>query len=336
MTTDEMNALTKTARTLMNGILGHPISAATEATYAKIIERHYTRDEEGTPDGIVYPQPTRKRTWYQARAAFRRNIAGQVKAILKRADDCQRAGDRLGRANELDALPACLEMLGPEGRFGKKATFDPETERKENRGKRRTLKHFPDDWREKVFSAASPRMQRAIAALALSGCRPSELSKGVQISRTGDRITMTIKGSKTNDGHGQPERAITIERNEENAMFFACLDPGEISEDDGYVRVSLHRISRRLWPRHKNVVSAYNFRHQVASDIKSAGTDSSQIAMTLGHAVEKTQSMYGQALQGSGKSGIIAATGSREVKDNRRLPPGLREDLGEEETSRPK
>lgn len=334
MTTEEMNELTKVARSLANEILEQAIAPGTKETYQKIIDRHVPKayicseDMEGISISYKYPEPTRKRTWYQVRAAFRRDLAEGIKQILSRADHCQRVGNVGRREAELTALPKVIEMLSPEGIFGKKVKFDASVERKENKGKRRTLRNLPDSWREMIFDASTPKLKQSVAVLALTGCRPDELKKGISVSESELGIIFTIHGSKTNDGHGQQERTLTIERTEQNARFFDAIQAGEIQEDDGYVRVSLNRLSKKIWPNRKSVISAYNFRHQMISDLKNTGADSIRIALTLGHSVTKTQSMYGQANQGrSGSGGLIDASGSREVKNNRRLPKKLREEV---------
>ena len=331
MTTEEMNELTKSARMLANEILNPAISPGTQETYRKIIDRHSIREYSDSPEGTIvdyeYPEPTRKRTWYQVRAAFRRFHAEGICHILRRADACQRSGNAAMREEEMGALHEVMAELSSEGRFGKKVQFDPNIERKENKGKRRTLRNFPDDWREMIFNASPERLKRSVAVLALTGCRPDELKKGISISVSGNVITFAICGSKTNNGHGQPERTLSIWRDEQNAQFFDAIKPGKIQEDDGYIRVSLRRISKKIWPKRKSIISAYSFRHQMSADLKKNGIDCEEIALRLGHSVTKTQSIYGHTNQGkSGGIGQFEITGSRKVKDNRRLPQKLREE----------
>jgi integrase len=163
------------------------------------------------------------------------------------------------------------------------------------------------------------------------------LAKGVSVTKNGDSVTFRISGIKTNSGHGQPERTITISRTDLTARFIDALpDEGEVKVNAGSLRTTLNRLSHRLWPKKKATISAYSFRHRAASDVKAAGVAPVVIAATLGHAVTKTQSMYGASAQGSASRGEgITAAGSRPIKDNRRLPPGLREDLAEAEAARP-
>ncbi|MHB8370905.1 MAG: site-specific integrase [Leptospirales bacterium] len=337
MTPEEMNQITRTARTLANEILDSKLAPRSEAAYAAIIKRCYVRDAEGNIEGFEYPpEPTRKRTYYQYRAAFRRYLGGQIKAILARADSCQRSGNQGMREAELAGLQEILEMLGPEGRFGKKFIANQDTERTENRSKRRTLRYFQKNWEEKVFEAAGPIWQPAIAALAIAGCRPGELEKGVCVTKDMDKVTLRIAGLKTNSGHGQPQRTITVYRTDLTAKYIDALPEGEVKVKSGSLRTTLNRISHRLWPKKKEKISAYSFRHRTASNAKAAGVDPVEIAAILGHSVTKTQSMYGATAQGSRSRGEgVTATASREIRDNRRLPPGLREDLAETASARP-
>lgn len=329
MTQDEMNLLTRNTRALANSILGQAISQKSIDEYARIIHRHSTSSETGElrlPD----PQNMRKRTWFTVKAAFRRYYATQILMILKEADYYQRDGNQKDREFCLLRLADPITKISPEmnGLFAQIRHFDPTKERNENKGKRKTLKSFPDDWRQRIFDAATPRLRKSVAIHALTGCRPAELEKGITISESGEGVlTFRIQGAKTDRGHGQPVRTLTISRNPNNAIFYDVLEGGgEFKEDSGFVRVNLHRLSRKLWPRHKSTISAYSFRHQLASDIKKSGTDPIEIAMVLGHSGTRTQSLYGHAAQG-GKGGAshgITVVGSRKVKDNRRLPPGRR------------
>jgi len=253
MTSDEMNQITKTARTLAKTILDQPIGERTKVAYAQIIERCWIRDGEGDKVGFEYPpEPTRKRTYYQYRAAFRRYLGNQIKAILARADSCQRSGNQEMREAEMAALPGILELLGPEGRFGKKFVADPEKEKTENRGKRRTLRYFEKNWAGQVFEAAPPAWRPAIAVLALAGCRPGELAKGVQVTKASDKVTFRIICLKTNSGHGQPERTVTISRTDLTTRYIDALpNNGEVQINPGSLRTILNRISHRLWPKKK-------------------------------------------------------------------------------------
>ena len=61
-------------------------------------------------------------------------------------------------------------------------------------------------------------------------------------------------------------------------------------------------------------MSGYVYRHAMASDLKADGFSREQIAMTLGHAVTKTQDAYGRAIGGVPGRRRLAVEAAREIK----------------------
>lgn len=177
--------------------------------------------------------------------------------------------------------------------------------------KRKGIGTLPPNWRADFwmkFPENSPH-RLALALLSTTGCRPSELVKGVQVELDEQsNLKVTIKGTKTHDGRfGQEYRQLTILVESKEAIFLqksvvanvgtlhvAIKSPKALSE-------AVRRHSKKLWPRRKYVVSPYSFRHQFAADLKN-DLYPEEIAMAMGHSVCKTQQHYGTRNQG--RSGI--------------------------------
>ena len=69
-------------------------------------------------------------------------------------------------------------------------------------------------------------------------------------------------------------------------------------------------------------VSAYSFRHQVASDLKAQHADPVKVAEAMGHASTRMQARYGDGRKGSTGGAILDAKAEREVRVGRTSIPG--------------
>lgn len=174
-------------------------------------------------------------------------------------------------------------------------------------------KSFPED--------SSYRLPLAI--LISTGCRPSELVKGVRVERdeSGD-LLFCIQGSKTHGGkYGQQYRQITIAADSEEASFL--LRSAEANQGTMTVFVknakalteSIRRHSKKIWPRRKYIVSPYSFRHQFSADLKNE-YEPDEIAMALGHCVCKTQQYYGVRQQGRAGRKLIMVQAEKIPRQN--------------------
>jgi|GEM_PF-4598985 len=85
------------------------------------------------------------------------------------------------------------------------------------------------------------------------------------------------------------------------------------------------RLGRRLWPRKRDTVSPYSYRHAFAADVKTQHPeDWDAIAAALGHSVPETQRHYGRAKQSRGGGGRflgIVATESPKGRRNKKPYP---------------
>ncbi len=196
--------------------------------------------------------------------------------------------------------------------------------------KRLSLNRLAPDWREAVFrSIKSPRLKDAVAVLSAVGCRPAELEKGIAISIRNNRLILGIVGAKVNPetGRGQPVRAIYIDQTTPWGEYLFSRAKESTMEmtiryDAGGVSQRLREKSRELWPRRKTLVSAYSYRHFIGKSMKESGEPPEKIAMTLGHASDFSQTVYGRAggsKKTSGMHGIILAVTKNPVRHSAKL-----------------
>lgn len=223
-----------------------------------------------------------------------------------------------------------------------------------NRHQRRKSKSHPGyNWRDRFWNAAvipDPYLdddrRACIAALMLTGCRPSELSDdlGVSVSvleHAGQPyLAFEIAGAKLADGigevHGKGQERRNIElccQTPEAEWLFAY-----VTEQDGdqcllglsvpdysqnglplmpterrrRVTGSLGKLIGRLgkvaFPRLQQRLTPYVFRHALSSDLRTRGGiwDKEDIAAALGHRSTRTQKHYGSANTSRGLIGSRA------------------------------
>lgn len=179
--------------------------------------------------------------------------------------------------------------------------------------KRRALSGLPADWRVQLCKRGrTGRYGAAILAAALTGCRPSELEKGIKVWVARDETTghthvhLEIVGAKVKREQGQPLRRLTyatVEPHPLLSMLIGLLpakatDPTIIRVESAMnFSVEVQRLTASLWPQHRHTVTAYCLRHQWAADAKRHG-DAAAVSQGLGHLSAKTQRVYGTASQG--------------------------------------
>ena len=142
----------------------------------------------------------------------------------------------------------------------------------------------------------------AVRVLSMIGCRPEELAHGVKVELNpfGHMVLTVMHGAKVTKEAGQPWRRITLPGTGIPWAWRARLQGGahfvvKIASKDG-LRKKLHRISEKLFPG--MLVSAYCFRHSLATRIRGTEVSTEDLAAFLGHSVAKTQAKYGHKKSG--------------------------------------
>ncbi len=223
-----------------------------------------------------------------------RNCLGQAKAALDMMEDA--------KAAELlqigDGFITYLELAQQEYRHTAPAP---------RRSKSASLKGLPPDWPE-LFLAEAGKQRGAylprITALILTGCRPAELLAGITVQAVGtDAVRFVIPCAKAGVGR---LRSVTIlqgdryyEAAKELAAAHSAIDlGGKKPSRKNRLGDKVQTIGHRAFPRRKEGISPYSFRHVFASDLKAGGYSDTAIAQALGHANVRTKSRYGRYNQG--------------------------------------
>ena len=194
------------------------------------------------------------------------------------------------------------------------------------RSKRYGLSKLDPCWREKIFeSVHSDRLKLAVSVLSATGCRPSELERGVVVRSSSGQLHFGIQGSKCDSktGRGQPVRVLVVE----NATIWGqYLDQQLVTQPDqamlvkydaGGISQRLREKSREIWPRRKTLISAYSYRHFLGKSLKESSVGADVIASVLGHATDYSQTVYGRAGGGkrsAGQHGIVHARASNPIR----------------------
>ncbi len=196
------------------------------------------------------------------------------------------------------------------------------------KSKRTSLKGLPHDWLELICNHnLDSKYRRALLVMCLTGCRPVELVKGVTISLSEDSennnslVEFEINGAKLSDTKGQPIRKLSYTYEPSNKLLGALIDATNLIdakqitifiESAVNFTTEIKRIGATLWPLHKESVTSYSIRHQIASNFKKY-LNGDDVSKALGHASPKTKKSYGSASQSKGKAPEISISASREI-----------------------
>lgn len=298
--------LIKQARALTQAYLT-PLARSSQQDY----ERRHTAllaaiDGTACEDGMTRletffaKQAPVSRTFFKNRAILCRRIAEEIRLRLAQQDQYQKAClfdiwkglvqsieeqvERLERVRQLDRADL-LERSG-------QSTAKSRTKR---------YQKLPQGWADRMLEASrASEFYDAVLTLRFTGCRPAEID-GARFTYAQDKVYIQIKGKKVTEDKGQPLRKFAISAEKFPKDFLNRLKKisaieikGPSNENDlKRLRMYLNRTGRALFPRLKKRISAINFRHAMASELRDAGWEKHQIAGVMGHISENTQSHYG-------------------------------------------
>ena len=207
--------------------------------------------------------------------------------------------------------------------------------KKSNHAKIKSLKNLPIDWREKIIDQMSKKQQALAMVLAVTGCRPHELTLGIKLTWLEDgRLRVYVRGAKVREkirGYpdakaGQPWRRFDLHTYHPVLSLLADSQYGPEQRIEHEIVITetqkkslcqaVQRAGENFWPRRDNKPTAYSFRHQFAADCKGTQVTWEELAGCLGHAVTETQNTYGRMSQARGRSGIHNLKTAREIKIN--------------------
>lgn len=259
-----------------------------------------------------------KYTYYKRIASLRYYIlqigAESAKTLMEK--HCPIAENNIKKADE--DIQAIFDIIknGLDEKFSKPVS------------KRSSLKGLPDNWMDQICNHnKNSKYRDAFHVAALTGCRPSELKKGVSVTyklnASGEsELTFKIIGSKVTTQSGQEWRTITYHNIERMGYFSEFLESIKEAETkkiniDSPVNFTqeIRRIAKHLWSDHKKPITAYCFRHQFSANLKKLkiGDDTSK---ALGHRSTKTRRLYGTASQARGKPMEVTISSSHDLKQH--------------------
>jgi integrase len=321
---DQAFEIVKRARAALAELGDSDASAATVRAYQRELQRLADRATDRTPIGLVKTaQETRSAsTWYRRRAALVHAAKAFLSRRLAEQDALQRAmraGDAVG-GQWVDAVRSMAKWLDVLDALPTGCPI-PQDQRRRRRGKRAVLGRLPDDWRE-LLAARMPTYRLPFLVAAVTGCRPSELARGVTVRRVAsDVIEVVITGAKVRAHAGQPERTVRVGLDGALGAALAGLLPatGEVAvavRSAAAFSTAIRDAARRQWPRMRESVTAYCLRHQVSANMKADDVlGPLDVSAALGHATDKTAAYYGHRKQArKGGPQVLSARAVRKVR----------------------
>ncbi len=291
-----------------------PLTQPSEKSIATY-QREFNRIKARTEGGRIWEaaaQTASQRTWYLRRAAIlfhawqalaRQLVVQEQLQTALRDEPPQDAVDARWdqwRA-EIQKVGRLIELIksAPSG--------SPLAAPKPRRSKRKTGPGLPDDWREQL-AARLPNWRQAYLVAAVTGCRPAELAKGVELLVREGQLLASIIGAKVGEHAGQPLRSMRWTLPNASPLVEQLAEA--VLANAGALTVSLgnrntnparafsdaiREAAKRAWPGRKLSITAYSLRHAAASDLKSSGLGGTAVSQALGHASLSTKSTYGRA-----------------------------------------
>ena len=244
--------------------------------------------------------------------AYRAAVCWHLRKVLRVKLSAQDRVQRTGKThrwadavNEVNHVLRVLQSVQACSREDAQRSFDAFESRSKKHDLKKIEKAFPD-WRTRILSGCrgSP-YEEQISLLDLVGCRPQELTHGVQITLDNDgKLRVRIEGAKVTETSGQPWREILIDESVVpghwlNAVKVQGTHRIELTSKDA-LRSYLDRLSKKVLPG-APAVSAYVFRHALARTLRAEGATDGQVGAVLGHTAAETQKYYGRRGRGSRK-----------------------------------
>jgi integrase len=214
-------------------------------------------------------------------------------------------------------------------KHGRNTGVSSVTTKNPGNSKKKSLRKMPKYWREMMWDRCENYDYKgALAILQLTGARPSEIERGVTVigDETSEFLEVIIKGSKQGKAkkNGQAERSIFIDMR--THVYHRSAKDYLLSQvaENGYYVVQVNakrlndcvrRISQELWPKKKNHITPYSYRHQISADLKGEGTPPPKVSMVLGHGSSLSKKKYAGKRQARGNTHIADVRCSQPVRE---------------------
>ena len=224
------------------------------------------------------------------------------------------------RVKNLHAVIKKIDQIAIEAQEKYSSGKNPETGKKFpnvqfKHSKRPSLNRLAANWRETLIElSSSSKYANEIRVMAICGCRPEELEKGIKLTRQTNTITITIKGAKCSDitDAGQKWRSLVFDSNH---PLIGNISEGVYQAKASAIGDAISHFGKKISANKKNPISAYSLRHAAASNFKASGLSAEDIAAALGHRSTATMSFYGTKSRGSGSLVLLSVTAASPVRN---------------------
>lgn len=251
------------------------------------------------------------------RAAWRVSMAHWLREALRESEHAPTAEERAA-ARALARNYAAQLMT--EERYS-----PPQKKQKKSKAKRSSLAGLPSNWRGQLLEAIPSKHQLHCALMVLSGARPEELGKPVELRAGPDSsLEVFIQGAKVSDhtGAGQAWRRLTLRGGLAEKIRQAVVSKGgqiSVAPKQGLgLQKAIAAAAQRLGFQG---VSAYSLRHAFAADLKAQKADPDSISLALGHVGRASKSRYGSARNGrTGRAILLTVEADRALRGEVRAP----------------
>ncbi|GEM_PF-1591010 len=299
-------------------------SAATQVAYRRDVQR------------LMGDQVAIKaiRTSYRYRAAWVWFWKHQISQHLSEPDGESSPNDHPELVVAVEHALRMLSITPPGGRQVAESLRQdrsgPKTGlRRLQQKKRQGLSILPAQWREQMLERSlGSDVESALLVLAMTGCRPSELARGVIINFGEQKLNILIVGSKLGVDMGQPVRLQQF--SVEDAWAARLLETLALEHHaPACYAFPAKRLARRIGRLAQEQFfvegggpSPLSFRHQFAADLKKCGVSQEQIAAALGHQSVRTQGMYGDRKNGHSRAGggLLQSSAVRPIRGAKGVP----------------
>lgn len=261
----------------------------------------------------------------KTRSAFRFCICEKIQQLRKEADNARRIKDydtMKAKTKEAFELSFIFDKdFLSENRI---QWNDISHNKKESASKRKTMKNADtiDDIFKRLKNNQSTydRYAGFLSICSITGCRPAEILKGVEIVRKyEDGISFKILGAKVGNDRGQSERTLHFDLSKYNDSEQMNFILSQLKDNKFTYKADqklYNSLRQYLYTQHRTF-SLYTLRHRVASDLKASGADDFTIAAFLGHRVTQSQEFYGYARSSKGGIAVTGVECSDVVKANK-------------------
>lgn len=252
----------------------------------------------------------------ELRAAMRHSTIDMVDRNFEKAWAAIEAGDSEKAHSALQDADQGLRWIETIDRMIKEDDWNLSNPQP-RKSKSVTIRLLPDGWRERLVEHLREnknRFWKAVAVLACTGCRPEEVRLQVKITKLdAGAVKFTITSAKAGTGRLRHIYILKGDPFFDLAMTLADANQVVGLEGSEYKLTSqlgdtVRRNAKTLFPKIKENISPYCFRHQMASDLKASGFTAVQVAQALGHTNINTQSVYGRTRHGNKGRRIIVET----------------------------